>query len=118
MTQGVVSFTYKGEIRIKAIAGCNGFNAEHLAKSAEAEGLTTIEQIYAQAILDDFGCANCLVVMDSEKIMHAGGFVPELYRKTFSQPEFNPRWDNGTAPHVVIVEIAERLADEAGRKGE
>lgn len=104
-TQGIVSIISKGKTLIKAVAGCDGYNAKELAQIIRDNNLGTVEAIYKAAEHASFGCSQCLVVMDGEKVMYNGeGELSDLYKETFNDPRFNPRWENGTAGHIEIIE--------------
>lgn len=112
-TQGLVTVTAYGEVVLKAVAGCNGFEAGKLAEAIRSGDIAAdIESVYNEARQLGFGCEDCLVVWDAED--RAGAAVqeglPPLYRETFSDPQFNPRWEHGTAAYVEIVET-EGLSD-------
>jgi hypothetical protein len=106
-TQGVVSVIKDGKVVIKAVAGCNGYNAPSLADSlADQRGEMTADGVYHLALSFEFGCNDCLVVMDRENIIHYGLDEPNMYyRGTFDMPEWNPRWLHGTADYVMIVNL-------------
>jgi NAD(P)H-nitrite reductase large subunit len=66
-TQGVVALVDEsGKTLVKAVCGCNGYNADKLGKNISRMNLRTIEEIYNQAINDEFGCQACLVIMDEQ----------------------------------------------------
>ncbi len=104
-TQGMVCLvTEKKEVLIKAITGCNGMRAKRLQKKIIDECLSTREAIYKAALEVHFGCPNCLVVMDSIGITKMfEGDVDSLYRETFKQANFNPRWSCGVTEHFEMV---------------
>ena len=53
----------------------------------------------------DFGCKNCTVVQTENDFRQEDmeDELPELYKQKFSDPEFNPRWERGTAAHTEII---------------
>lgn len=58
------------------------------------------------ALENGCGCKECLVVMDSENIIFGGDErMDSLYRETFDDPSFNPRWKIGTADIVIKLKI-------------
>lgn len=108
MTNGIVSVTKKGKVILKAIAGCNGDNARKLADEIRSKNMATASEIYDAAQKVDFGCDDCLVVMTKEDVIYdRTGELHQRYLETFANPSFNPRWKNGTAEYVEIVEIVE-----------
>lgn len=105
-TQAIISLVKNGHTFIKIICGCNGYNAEKLVKTIKNSRPDNIQDIYKMALENKFGCEDSLVVMDSDNIIFNGDeSVGPLYRKTFDNPSFNPRWDIGTAEIVIILKI-------------
>ena len=105
-TQGLVSVTQGGETIIKIVAGCDGYNASELANKIKAMKQVAVQSAYNTAKKVGFGCDDCLVVVGEDTILYKGeGKLHARYRKTFSDPMFNPRWEHGTADHTEIVEI-------------
>ena len=65
-----------------------------------------IQDIYKMAIENRFGCRECLVVMDNKNVVFKGGDeLGPLYRETFNDPSFNPRWKSGIADIVIILKM-------------
>jgi hypothetical protein len=119
-TNGIVSLVNEqGETLVKCVCGCDGYNAKQVANWLKENQTLDIEAIYKQCLFLDFGCNDCLIVMDNkehyfENERFSNDDLDELYCKTFGNPKFNPRWENGTAPHVeVVVRVAGRK--RAGR---
>lgn len=108
-TNGIVSLVNdQGETLIKCICGCNGYNAERVANWLKENQTPTIEAIYKQCLSLNFGCTDCLIVMDSKEHYYdndrfANSDLAELYCQTFNDPKFNPRWKNGTAAYIEII---------------
>jgi len=104
-TQGIVTVTHKGIVTHKIIVGCDGYNADDLVQAIEeAQKPLTIGTCLALAKDVGFGCSDCLVVMDEYSSCGADDELDERYRRTFKNPRFNPRWENGTADYVRVVE--------------
>lgn len=104
-TQGLVSVVEGGAVRFKIVAGCNGMRAVELAARLRAERFANAGSVYDLAEECGFGCDDCRVVMGaSEEFYLFDDDLGELYRKTFDDPRFNPRWRHGTAAHVEVVE--------------
>ena len=54
----------------------------------------------------DFGSQACLVVLTEDgEYDNCDSELSSRYRETFSDPRFNPRWKEGTADHVRVVEV-------------
>lgn len=112
-TQAIISLVKKGHTFIKIICGCDGYNADKLVKvlknNKPDDVKDVIEQLklyYIIAIENGFGCKDCLVVMDSENIIFEGDkHISPLYRETFDDPSFNPRWKLGIADIVTALNI-------------
>ncbi len=105
-TQGIVSLVNEQEKTIvKVVAGCNGAEADSLVEQIKAGGLQSADEIYEAAKVCEFGCLDCLVVVDKDKsIMNNLENLHPRYSETFDQPEFNPRWENGTASYVRVIQ--------------
>ena len=106
-TQGLVTITRQGKVVMKFIAGCDGMNASKVAAALHRAGtIPGLARAYDMAQKLGFGSEASLVVMDAKGIeFHGDGKPSKLYRKTFNQPAFNPRWKCGTADHVKIIEL-------------
>ena len=111
-TQGVLSVRRNGQVVLKCIAGIDGGKAYKLAdqlldlmQDAGWE-LPSLQDVYALALSVGFGTAEDLVVMNRRDVYHeTGGPLPVPYRHTFNRSRFNPRWKDGTAGHVVVINI-------------
>ncbi len=109
-TQGIISIVENNRTVIKIICGCNGYNAEKLAEIIKNSKFEKIQDMYDIAIKNKFGCRDCLVVMDSDNIIFKGdGDICPLYRKKFDDPSFNPRWNNGSADYVIILNESDTI---------
>lgn len=105
-TQGTVSVVKEGVVRMKIVAGSNGFHAKVLADWLRANPGTTAQDAFDKASAVGFGSEDDLIVQSSpsEFISNNGiAEVPPLYQVHFFDPIFNPRWSHGTADHVEIV---------------
>ena len=113
-TQGLISIVNKDNVLYKIVAGCNGMKINDLVKciktlyQIDKEKINTY-YLYHMALNYNFGCKNCLVVFneneletDNKELFH--GSFP-LFLKTFNDPNFNPRWEYGTADYVEIIDI-------------
>ena len=107
MTQGIVTVVKDGKVIIKIITGSDGKKAAKLAKRIEKDStLKSAKDLYALAIKIGFGGEDSLVVLTETKTFHkTGERINRRYRQTFNQPEFNPRWKEGTAEHVKVVNL-------------
>jgi hypothetical protein len=106
-TQGLVTIRQGGRVVMKLIAGCSGMNAVELAASLiKNKRVPSVVEAYNMAITHRFGEQSCLVVMSATEIEFRGdGELSDLYRKTFDQPGFNPRWAVGTADYTQVVDL-------------
>lgn len=113
MTHGLVSITRDGKVICKVVVGCDGYNADKLARWVSRMKTTDPDKIYIAAEGLDFGCRDCLVVQ-----LPDGDYRPrgkeelsvesaKLYRDNFDKPHFNPRWKHGTVEHYETVEIGD-----------
>ena len=89
---------------IKAVCGCNGYNADKLVQSICEQKPETPQAVYDLAIQNGFGCKNGLVVMGNSEVIARDKELSPLYREKFNDPEFNPRWSRGTAAYVSVIE--------------
>lgn len=107
-TQAVISIVKNGRTFIKIVCGCDGYNTEKLVNIIEDKRLDKIQDIYSVALENKFGCKDCLVVMDDNDMIFKGDEEPSsLYRETFDNPSFNPRWKCGIADNVIILKADE-----------
>lgn len=105
-TQGVVSIVSEGKVVMKVVAGCDGMKARDTADQLLVAWPVNPEQAYETAINAGLGCNNCLTVVTESDILFKGDEVPSpLYRETLNNPEFNPRWERGTADHTIVIEV-------------
>jgi len=91
---------------MKVIAGCNGYKAQDVADRLKDSWPVGVDKDYELAREVGFGCKGCLVVITATEERFDGDedLFPR-YRDTFDQPEFNPRWEHGTADHIVIIDV-------------
>ena len=107
-TQGIVTIVRDEKVVMKFIAGCDGMSAGKLARALKKRGtVPKLSEAYNLSRELNFGSPKSLVVMGEKrsKFDRSIGRLPVLYRRTFSQPRFNPRWKDGTADHVKVVEL-------------
>jgi hypothetical protein len=108
-TQGLVTVKSGEKVLMKVVAGCDGFNAERFASRLKRVWPIKAEDVYNMASVYSFGEKSCLVVITDFEIYHrkpkGSERISPLYRKTFQDPLFNPRWKHGTADHVVVINI-------------
>ncbi len=106
-TQAVISLVKKDHTFIKIISGCDGQNSLKLAKTIRENKMKNLQEIYDLAVETKFGCKDCLVVMNKDTIIYKGDKeLDPLYRETFDNPSFNPRWDKGTADFVIVLQVS------------
>lgn len=106
-TQGLVTVVEDGAVVMKVVAGANGYNAEALGRWLEQNPRADGQAVYNHALAISFGSPQCLVVQTSADhcvVDPENDGVPSSYRDHFHEPRFNPRWEHGTADHVVVVE--------------
>ncbi|MDQ5893681.1 MAG: hypothetical protein QG640_693 [Patescibacteria group bacterium] len=108
MTQGLISIVQDGKVVMKIITGADGQCASKVAKAIKKLGhIPEPEEAYDLALRHGFGHESSLVVMNGKETFHktdTEGFE-KGYRQTFDNPEFNPRWDHGTADYTQIVHL-------------
>lgn len=106
-TQGLVTIKVFGKVAMKIVAGIDGDKAKKVADAIRNQNpLPTAKEAYDLASNLGFGSEECLVVMTpTETVYKYGDQLHRRYRDTFYQPEFNPRWEYGTADFVEVVEL-------------
>ncbi|MFH1367239.1 MAG: hypothetical protein ABIH38_04640 [Patescibacteria group bacterium] len=105
-TQGLVTVVHAGKVVMKIVVGSNGMKAQTLAKRVKNAWPVSAEKAYEIAVETGFGCQNCRVVITPTRTLFYGdGGLRPLYRKTFQQPCFNPRWKYGTADHIIVINV-------------
>lgn len=105
-TQGLVTVMDGTEVVMKIIAGSDGYNAGKLAAAIKHVWPLSAEAAYRLARDFAFGERNCLVVLTyNEAIFKGDEDLEPIYRDTFKNPKFNPRWKHGTADCVEVVNI-------------
>ncbi|MEM9644924.1 MAG: hypothetical protein AAF989_08010, partial [Planctomycetota bacterium] len=105
-TQGLVSVVDVGGVILKIVTGTDGYNAQAVANRFLELGVTNVDRAYEIALQMDFGSKESLVVVGQESVRFEGeDELPSLYRETFKNPWFNPRWSQGTADHVLCVDL-------------
>jgi len=105
-TQGVVSVIENDQVVMKIIVGCNGDKASDVAFVVEDHWPISMEEAYEIAQECGFYDRESLVVMTKNETKYLGDHdLDPRYRTTFNQPEFNPRWDQGTADYVEVVKV-------------
>lgn len=103
-TQAVVSLVSAGKVRLKAICGVNGQAAHKLASWLASHEEATASMLFRQARELRFGGDDDLVVMDHETVIsECDDDLPALYRDTFADACFNPRWACGMADYHIVV---------------
>ena len=107
MTQGLITITEDGNVIMKIVAGSNGMIAEKVAKSlVKIYKRAKLSEVYEMVLDIGFGSQNDLVVInENEQFSKSPDVISPLYRKTFTQPEFNPRWECGLADYVKVVHV-------------
>lgn len=99
-TNGVLSMVKNGQVEVKIIVGCNGFNVDDLSETVTLE--MTEHDLEDAAINVDFGCDDCRVIMMRENI---SGHPPH-YQADFHNPKINPRWlSRHVSYHTVVKEF-------------
>jgi len=106
MTQGLISVTHNDEVVMKIVVGCNGYHFKKVVKQLKGEWPVSLERAYEIALENDFGSENCLVVMDgNSEIFKGDEDHSPLYRETFADPNFNPRWECGLTDKFEILKV-------------
>lgn len=115
MTNGVLSILEHGKMAMKIVCGCDGYNAPILKRTIEKLGrVPSPTEAYDLAWHDGVGCDDCLLIVTPDEVWYhrhkldrletADGESLALYRATFNDPQFNPRWKQGLADYVEVIE--------------
>lgn len=105
-TQGIVSVRERDEVVMKVVAGSDGYNAPQVAARLQQEWPIDAERAYDIAVEEVFGTTHNLVVLTLGKAVFKGDEeLDPRYAATFSDPNFNPRWEQGIADYVEIVDV-------------
>ncbi len=109
-TQGLVTVMSGKKVLMKIVAGCDGDNAFKLADQLRDQWPLNLEEVYALALQMRFGGQDDLVVTDGVSAVFEGETIPvadlgPLYCTMFDAPNFNPRWSQGTADYVALVDV-------------
>jgi hypothetical protein len=112
-TQGMITLVRKSEVVRKIVVGCSGMEVPLMA--AELRKNPTDDPAALVRMAGEFGvgCDGCLVVQTAPaSFVLPDGFAFEQddkdfhrWRDTFTNPKFNPRWDNGTVEYLEIVQL-------------
>ena len=116
-------------VLMKIVAGTNGDAAAELAEAIGEQWPLTAQEVYDLAVRNDFGGPEDLVVIECDQVMDprlttggervvlmggaivftGSGQVPSSYRETFLDPDFNPRWEDGSADHKYRVNVENKI---------
>lgn len=106
MTQGLVTVQKNGKVVMKIVAGNDGQQAKVVAKAIRKRWPVDIDAAYRLALSKGFGSVQSLVVITGSHHRYDGDDkLGPLYRRTFNQPKFNPRWAAGIADCTEIVDV-------------
>lgn len=105
-TQGLITVRKGGEVKMKIVAGSEGYKATTMEEYVRANWPLTMDEAYTAALKIGFGNKDNLVVVTPDQMRFDGsGELSRLYRSTFNQPEFNPRWKNGIPEYVEVIDF-------------
>lgn len=109
MTNGIISVVKKGHVLAKIITGCDGNKlvgvvVDKIRKNPKI--IDSATDLYADVLSTGFGSKDSLIVMTKNTIFHECNEEPDArYRETFNQARFNPRWENGSADFIEVVNL-------------
>ena len=107
-TQGMVTIMDGNTVLMKAICGCDGYNASKLAQKVKRQWPISDEKLYDLAKDSGFGCDACRVVVTGNNTAvwnNQDEDLSDLYFSTIQKPKFNPRWESGIPERLSIVHI-------------
>ena len=104
MTQGLVTILKNNVVVMKIVAGSDGMNAGKVARAIRKLGrVPTFEEALDLARRNGFGSSGLVVIDPTRAISEFDGPLGKLYRSTFNQPRFNPRWERGTTSCFRLI---------------
>jgi len=110
-TTGIVSVSTRSGFLMKITATCNGMKAPAVADAIMGAAQTlnrtpTPDEVYEIARQTDFGCKECLVVMDAEEEVYHGSDIPgPKYREHFARAKYHPAGWRGESEHTAEVAL-------------
>lgn len=105
-TQGLITVCSGNQVVMKIVAGSDGYNAQILSDFIKSRWPLSAEDAYELALTAGFGSIQSLVVLTADNECHqCDDELPVLYRDTFDQPRFNPRWSQGTADYTIVINV-------------
>ena len=123
-TQGMVTLMQGGKVRLKIVVGCDGYNAKLVAdeivrRKSQMENVNwSIHEPFMVEFAQNvsqrlgMGCSDCRVVVTEKRILHREHVeVNPLYRGTFTDPMFNPRWEKGDCYYRYVVDLDKMAVD-------
>lgn len=93
---------------MKIVTGSDGMNVKKVARAIRQLGrVPELSEAYNLAMGLGFGSARTLVVMGVKRSKFETGDkrLSQLYRLTFNNSRFNPRWSYSTADYITVVDL-------------
>jgi hypothetical protein len=105
-TQGMVTVRQGGQVVMKIVVGSNGDKAKRVADEIRSlNRVPSRHEAFQLAVRCGFGAKADLVVLNRDGHTPSGETLHALYRDTFDQPKFNPRWECGIVAELEIVDL-------------
>lgn len=105
-TLGLVTVMSEKKVVMKIIAGSDGYFAPQLANKLKNSWPVDIKTAYEMARKIGFGGIEDLVVITESEVYFKGDEdISPLYRETFTQMKFNPRWEIGEAENTIVIKV-------------
>ncbi len=115
-TQWLVTVRVDDEVEMKIVAWSNWYNAENVATRIKESWPVSAQEAYDIAIEEHLGWISTLVVTTLEKTIYENeeGDLDghPLYKKTFADPNFNPRWEHWTSDYTEIIDIVTKKTED------
>lgn len=106
MTQGMITVKKGNKVLMKIIIGCNGMKVKTVAEEMRKNWPLSAKGAYDLAVRNGLDDTESLVVVTESEIHYEGSDdISPLYRTTFQQPKFNPRWECGIVECLEIIEL-------------
>lgn len=99
MTNGLVSIVDGDKVLLKAVCGCDGYNANKVVESFHhSDAMPNAAELYRKCLDVGFGCQECLVVQSHDG-EHCGMIFEDAptgrrYAICFNNAALNPRWEH------------------------
>ena len=118
-TQGLLSIVINGQVAVKAVTGCDGYEMPNIARDVKKNRVTDAQGLLK--LCHKHGLGGDSLIVQSSPTKWLGDYdedeLPELYAENFNDPNFNPRWKYGTAEYTEVVDMSSNDHEISGWPG-